>query len=164
MERDPLHILAQNQTGHHHEFPKFRHVYTQLVEFGEINSRSLQQFNTVVCADVIIRMEFKVELPASAAFCPIAFPICEREAQLDYFQHVHVDSQRLVPDVRGCNKNKEAAGGGGAVSIPSPKVRNTRRCIRMHIHLHTELTAKISHGARDDPRKLCIHRHVRVVL
>lgn len=91
MERQPLNVVHENNTGRHQQLGKVRRLNTLLLVLLELNARVLQQFDTVLCVHVLGEVEFEVELPCRVRPARgFAVLVQEREAQLDDAQEIDV--------------------------------------------------------------------------
>lgn len=96
MERNPLHLIQQDETRRDQQLSKVLNRDTQLFVPLEVDPGFRQEFDRFGSVHVVVDAEPEVELPRADTRCEFTILVCEGDPELDDPEEVDVAAEGLV--------------------------------------------------------------------
>lgn len=96
MERDPLHVVEEDQSGRDEEFAEVLNGDTVLLVSLEVDARLCEEFDRFGGVHVVVDAELEVELPRADARGELAVLVAQGQTELNDPEQVDVTPEGLV--------------------------------------------------------------------
>lgn len=96
MERDPLHVVEEDESGRDEEFAKVLDGDTVLLVSLKVDAGLCEEFDRFGGVHVVVDAELEIELPCADARRELAILVAQGQAELDDSEQVDVTPEGLV--------------------------------------------------------------------